>query len=69
MREFWLATDHRSAPARIYRRDDVVCLPVPDLPPCRLAVMWRTSDRRRAVRVVADTCCRCMAADQHFSSV
>jgi DNA-binding transcriptional LysR family regulator len=94
MREFWLATDHRSAPAivaaeastadeafevvasglgvallaagnaAIYRRDDVVCRPVPDLSPCRLAVMWRTADRRRAVRVVSDTCCRCVAADQ-----
>ena len=94
MREFWLAADHRSAPARvgaeaatadeafeavasglgvallaagnatIYRRDDVACRPVPDLPPCRLAVMWRAADRRRAVRVVAETCCRCMAADQ-----
>ena len=93
MREFWLATEHRTAPAlvgaeaatadeafeavasglgvallaagnaTIYRRDDVVCRPVPDLPPCRLAVMWRTTDRRRAVRVVADTCCRCVAAD------
>ncbi len=98
MREFWLATDHRTAPAQIgaeaatadeafeavasglgvallaagnaaiYRRDDVVCRPVPDLPPCRLAVMWRTSDRRRAVRVVADTCCRCMAAEQQSTA-
>lgn len=93
MREFWLAAEHRSAPARvateaatadeafeavasglgvvllaagnaaIYRRDDVVCRPVPDLPPCRLAVMWRAADRRRAVRVVTDTCCRCVTAD------
>lgn len=45
--------------ADIYRRDDVVCLPVPDLPPCELAVMWRAGDRRRAVRLVAETCCAC----------
>jgi DNA-binding transcriptional LysR family regulator len=93
MREFWLAADHRTTPARIgaeattadeafeavaaglgvvllaagnaeiYRRDDVVYRPVPDLPPCELAVMWRSTDRRRAVRVVADTCCRCVAVD------
>lgn len=49
--------------AEIYRRDDVVCRPVPDLPPCELAVMWRTTDRRRAVRVVTDTFCRCVAAE------
>ena len=36
---------------------------MPDLPPCELAVMWRSTDRRRAVRVVADTCCRCVAVD------
>ena len=91
MRAFWLATEHRTTPARIgaeattadeafeavasglgvvllaagnvaVDRDDVVCRPVPDLPPCRLAVMWRSTDRRRAVRVVADTFCRCGAA-------
>ena len=93
MREFWLAAEHRTTPARIaaeastadeafeavasglgvvllaagnaalYRRDDVVYRPVPDLPPCELAVMWRTADRRTAVRVVADTFCRCVAAE------
>ena len=55
--------------AAIYRRDDVVCRPVPDLPPCRLAVMWRSNDRRRVVRVVAGTCCRCVAADQPAAAV
>ncbi len=49
--------------ATIYRRDDVICRPVPDLPPCELAVMWRSDDRRTAVRAVTDSCCRCVAAD------
>jgi DNA-binding transcriptional LysR family regulator len=48
--------------AAIYRRDDVVCLPVPDLPPCELAVMWRTDDHRRAVEVVTETCFSCVTA-------
>jgi DNA-binding transcriptional LysR family regulator len=52
-----------SGNAAIYRRDDVRCRPVPDLPPCELAVMWRRGDRRTAVRVVTDACCRCVAAD------
>jgi DNA-binding transcriptional LysR family regulator len=94
MRDFWLAADHRAAPARIgaeaatadeafeavasgvgvlllsagnaaiYRRDDVVCRPVPDLPPCELAVMWRAGDRRRAVRVVTETCFCAVAVDR-----
>jgi DNA-binding transcriptional LysR family regulator len=92
MREFWLATEQRSRPARIgaeattadeafeavasglgvvllaagnaaiYRRDDVVCVPVPDLPPCELAVMWRAGDHRRAVQVVTETCFGCVVA-------
>jgi DNA-binding transcriptional LysR family regulator len=99
MREFWLAAEHRTTPARVsaeastadeafeavaagsgvallsagnaalYQCDDVVCRPVPDLPPCRLAVMWRSNDRRRVVRVVAGTCCRCVAADQPAAAV
>jgi DNA-binding transcriptional LysR family regulator len=48
--------------AAIYRRDDVVCLPVPDLPPCELAVMWRADDRREAVQVVTETCFCCVTA-------
>lgn len=48
--------------AAIYRRDDVECRPVPDLPPCELAVLWRRNDRRAAVRIVTDSCCRCVAA-------
>jgi DNA-binding transcriptional LysR family regulator len=50
--------------AAIYRRDDVVCRPVPDLPPCELAVLWRRDDRRPAVQVVTEACCRCVAADR-----
>jgi DNA-binding transcriptional LysR family regulator len=49
--------------AAIYRRDDVVSRPVPDLPPCELAVLWRDDDRREAVRVVTDACCRCVAGE------
>jgi hypothetical protein len=48
--------------AEIYRRDDLVHIPVLDLPPAELAVAWRTGDRRTAVRVVADTCFQCAAA-------
>ena len=48
--------------AAIYRRDDVVFLPVPDLPPCELAVMWRADDHRRAVEVVTETCFCCVTA-------
>jgi DNA-binding transcriptional LysR family regulator len=51
-----------SGNAAIYLRDDVECRPVPDLPPCELAVMWRSSDRRTAVRVVTEACCHCVAA-------
>ena len=50
--------------AAIYRRDDVVCRPVPDLSPCELAVLWRRDDRRPAVQVVTEACCRCVAADR-----
>jgi DNA-binding transcriptional LysR family regulator len=46
--------------ARIYRRDDVVCLPVAGLSPSRLAVVWRTADDRKAVRVFADACVQCL---------
>jgi DNA-binding transcriptional LysR family regulator len=46
--------------ADLYRRDDVVCRPVPDLPPAELAVLWRRNDTREAVTIVADASCRCM---------
>jgi DNA-binding transcriptional LysR family regulator len=48
--------------SELYGRDDVVHRPVTDLPPAELAVIWRTGDRRTAVRVVADTCFACATA-------
>lgn len=53
--------------AEIYRRDDVVHVRVSDLPPSHLAVARRADDRRTAVRIVMDACCRCVTnpADQH----
>lgn len=48
--------------AELYRRDDVVCRPVPDLPPAELAVLWRRDDVREAVTIVAEASCRCVAA-------
>jgi DNA-binding transcriptional LysR family regulator len=44
---------------RIYQRDDVVCRPVDGLPPSELAVAWRASDRRDAVRVFVNACIGC----------
>ncbi|GAA3581724.1 LysR family transcriptional regulator [Nonomuraea rosea] len=46
--------------AELYRRDDVVCLPVAGLPPSLLAVVWRRDDRRRAVRTLVAEFVRCM---------
>jgi DNA-binding transcriptional LysR family regulator len=46
--------------AGIYRRDDVVCLPVTGLPPSELAVAWRTGDDRAAIRVFVDACAVCL---------
>ncbi|ALG09761.1 LysR substrate-binding domain-containing protein [Kibdelosporangium phytohabitans] len=48
--------------AEIYRRDDVICRPVTDIPPSELAVVWRRHDGRRAVRVFVDACHRCLCA-------
>jgi DNA-binding transcriptional LysR family regulator len=36
--------------ARLYARPDIVCCPVSDLEPSRLAIAWRRNDRRDAVR-------------------
>ena len=47
----------------IYRRNDVVCRPVAGLVPAELAVVWRTKDDRRAVRVVIDACTRCLCGE------
>ncbi|GLZ37123.1 LysR family transcriptional regulator [Actinokineospora sp. NBRC 105648] len=46
--------------AEISARADVVYRPVPDLSPGRLAVVWRTEDRREAVQVFVDSCVRCL---------
>jgi DNA-binding transcriptional LysR family regulator len=48
--------------AEIYHRDDLVYRPVTDLPPSELAVVWRTSDDRKAIRVFVDACFRCLCA-------
>ena len=36
--------------AQLYARPDIVCRPVSDLEPSRLAIAWRRNDRRDAVR-------------------
>jgi DNA-binding transcriptional LysR family regulator len=41
-----------------YERPDVVHRRVTDLPPSRLAVLWRSADRRQGVRTVIDACVR-----------
>jgi hypothetical protein len=43
----------------IHQREDVMHRPVVDLPPGQLAVVWRSGDRRPAVRVVTDACFHC----------
>jgi DNA-binding transcriptional LysR family regulator len=43
-----------------YRRGDIAFRPVTGLPPCELAVVWRAGDTRRAVRVFAESCVRCL---------
>jgi DNA-binding transcriptional LysR family regulator len=48
----------------IHQREDVVHRPVIDLPPARLAVVWRTGDHRAAVRVVTDACFHCASPPQ-----
>ncbi|MEV0234219.1 LysR family transcriptional regulator [Nonomuraea sp. NPDC050786] len=46
--------------AELYRRDDVVSRPVAGLPPSRLAIVWRRSDRRQAVRTLVEAFVTCM---------
>jgi DNA-binding transcriptional LysR family regulator len=74
MRDFWLATDQRTTAPRVAAEAStadvsfeavaaglgVVHRPVVDLSPSELAVIWRTDDRRSAVRAVVDTCFRCV---------
>ncbi len=38
----------------LYQRPGLVCRPVPDLPPAELAVAWRRTDNRDAVRAFLD---------------
>ncbi|QUQ72061.1 LysR family transcriptional regulator [Kutzneria sp. CA-103260] len=47
----------------IYQRDDVVFRPVADLSPSELAVAWRSSDRREAVRLFVNACVGCFCED------
>ena len=42
--------------AVVYDRPDIVCVPVSDLSPARLAVGWRRHDPRRAVRSFVEAC-------------
>jgi DNA-binding transcriptional LysR family regulator len=42
--------------ALIYARPGIVCVPVGDLAPARLAIAWRRGDRRLAVRDVVRAC-------------
>jgi DNA-binding transcriptional LysR family regulator len=46
--------------AGIYRRADVVFLPVTGLPPSELAIAWRTAADRSAIRVFVDACAVCL---------
>jgi len=48
--------------AELYRRDDVVCRPVTGLSPSQLAVLWRTDDDRKAIRVFSGIFCQCVHA-------
>ncbi|WP_281689017.1 LysR family transcriptional regulator [Pseudonocardia thermophila] len=50
-----------------YRWPGVVCRRVRGLPPAELAVLWRSADRRPAVRVVADACARHIHWPAHAS--
>ena len=45
--------------AQLYQRENIVYRPVGGLSSSELAVVWRTSDDRRAVRVFTDACVRC----------
>ncbi|MGC7094505.1 LysR family transcriptional regulator [Amycolatopsis lurida] len=46
--------------AELYRREDVVVRPVTGLTPAELAVVWRSDDDRRAIRVFVDAFFRCL---------
>jgi len=42
--------------ALIYARPGIVCVPVGDLAPARLAIAWRRGERRLAVRDFVRAC-------------
>ena len=42
--------------ADIYSREGIICIPVSGLEPARLAIAWRRSDRRPAVRDFVQAC-------------
>jgi DNA-binding transcriptional LysR family regulator len=48
--------------AELYQRDDVACRPVTGLSPSQLAVLWRTGDDRKAIRVFSGIFCQCIRA-------
>ncbi|MEO6091388.1 MAG: LysR family transcriptional regulator [Umezawaea sp.] len=50
------------ASGNVAQREDVAYRPVAGLPPSELAVVWRASDRRDAVRVFVESCLRCFCA-------
>jgi DNA-binding transcriptional LysR family regulator len=50
------------ASGNVAQREDVAHRPVTGLPPSELAVVWRASDRRDAVRVFVESCLRCFCA-------
>jgi DNA-binding transcriptional LysR family regulator len=53
--------------AVVYDRPGIVCVPVSDLAPARLAVGWRWDDPRRAVRSFVDACTDAAHALRHGS--
>ncbi|QFU89247.1 LysR family transcriptional regulator [Amycolatopsis sp. YIM 10] len=48
--------------AELYRREDVVVRPVTGLTPAELAVVWRSDDDRRAIRVFVDAFFHCLTS-------
>lgn len=54
--------------AELCQRDDTVGRPVGGLSPSELAVVWRAGDDRRAVRIFAEACTRCLCEPQRSRS-
>jgi DNA-binding transcriptional LysR family regulator len=53
--------------AELYQRNDVTCRPVTGLSPSQLAVLWRTDDGRKAIRVFSGIFCQCVRAGRDDS--